>query len=334
MLKVVFCMAAGMVLGWLLKIRNIQKPVIVMTWLLLLFLGWEAGGDSQVISALPSIGLDAAVLSLSGIVGSCLFAWVLWRFFMRGGLTGETPASETPASDSDGAEGKAVTAERDEVAAERDGEAGKRFRMDAIWSGFGGSLVILGFFVAGICLGLSGILPDTGIVHKLSTFSLCILMLMVGMSVGGNPELVSSLRSMDPKLLLLPVATILGTYSGCAVVDIFLDYRLSDALAISSGFGYYSLSSVLISESRGAMLGTIALITNIIREVFTLLAAGLLVRIAGPLAPITAGGATTADTTLPIISSVCGQQFVLIAVFHGFIVDFSVPFLVSFFCSL
>ena len=334
MLKVVFCMAAGMVLGWLLKIRNIQKPVIVMTWLLLLFLGWEAGGDSQVISALPSIGLDAAVLSLSGIVGSCLFAWVLWRFFMRGGLTGETPAS-----DSDGAESKAVTAERDgetgdEVAADRDGEAVRRFRMDAIWSGFGGSLVILGFFVAGICLGLSGILPDTGIVHKLSTFSLCILMLMVGMSVGGNPELVSSLRSMDPKLLLLPVATILGTYSGCAVVDIFLDYRLSDALAISSGFGYYSLSSVLISESRGAMLGTIALITNIIREVFTLLAAGLLVRIAGPLAPITAGGATTADTTLPIISSVCGQQFVLIAVFHGFIVDFSVPFLVSFFCSL
>ena len=334
MLKVVFCMAAGMVLGWLLKIRNIQKPVIVMTWLLLLFLGWEAGGDSQVISALPSIGLDAVVLSLSGVVGSCLFAWVRWRFFMRGGLTGETPAS-----DSDGAESKAVTAERDgeagdEVAADRDGEAVRRFRMDAIWSGFGGSLVILGFFVAGICLGLSGILPDTGIVHKLSTFSLCILMLMVGMSVGGNPELVSSLRSMDPKLLLLPVATILGTYSGCAVVDIFLDYRLSDALAISSGFGYYSLSSVLISESRGAMLGTIALITNIIREVFTLLAAGLLVRIAGPLAPITAGGATTADTTLPIISSVCGQQFVLIAVFHGFIVDFSVPFLVSFFCSL
>ena len=329
MLKVVFCMAAGMVLGWLLKIRNIQKPVIVMTWLLLLFLGWEAGGDSQVISALPSIGLDAVVLSLSGVVGSCLFAWVLWRFFMRGGLTGETPAS-----DSDGAEGKAVTAERDEVAAERDGEAVRRFRMDAIWSGFGGSLVILGFFVAGICLGLCGILPDIGIVHKLSTFSLCILMLMVGMSVGGNPELFSSLRSMDPKLLLLPVATILGTYSGCAVADIFLDYRLSDALAISSGFGYYSLSSVLISQSRGAMLGTIALITNIIREVFTLLAAGLLVRIAGPLAPITAGGATTADTTLPIISSVCGQQFVLIAVFHGFIVDFSVPFLVSFFCSL
>ncbi|MDD6365174.1 MAG: lysine exporter LysO family protein [Bacteroidales bacterium] len=344
MLKVVFCMAAGMVLGWLLKIRNIQKPVIVMTWLLLLFLGWEAGGDSQVISALPSIGLDAVVLSLSGVVGSCLFAWVLWRFFMRGGLTGETLASDSDraegkAADRDGEAGDEVAADRDgvagdEVAAERDGEAGRRFRMDAIWSGFGGSLVILGFFVAGICLGLCGILPDNGIVHKLSTFSLCILMLMVGMSVGGNPELVSSLRSMDPKLLLLPVATILGTYSGCAVADIFLDYRLSDALAISSGFGYYSLSSVLISQSRGAMLGTIALITNIIREVFTLLAAGLLVRIAGPLAPITAGGATTADTTLPIISSVCGQQFVLIAVFHGFIVDFSVPFLVSFFCSL
>ena len=38
MLAVVLFMVAGMVLGRLLKIRNIGKPVIVMTWLLLLFL--------------------------------------------------------------------------------------------------------------------------------------------------------------------------------------------------------------------------------------------------------------------------------------------------------
>ena len=45
-------------------------------------------------------------------------------------------------------------------------------------------------------------------------------------------------------------------------------------------------------------------------------------------------GATTMDTTLPIIARTSGQQFVVVSIFHGFIVDFSVPFLVTLFCSL
>ena len=54
----------------------------------------------------------------------------------------------------------------------------------------------------------------------------------------------------------------------------------------------------------------------------------------GDLAPISAGGATTMDTTLPIITRCSGQQFVVVSIFHGFMTDFSVPFLVTFFCSI
>ena len=38
-----------------------------------------------------------------------------------------------------------------------------------------------------------------------------------------------------------------------------------------SGFGYYSLSSIFITEYKGAELGTIALLSNISREIITLL---------------------------------------------------------------
>lgn len=308
MLAVVLFMVAGMVLGRLLKIRNIGKPVIVMTWLLLLFLGWEAGSDRDVIAALPSIGMDSALLSLGGVAGSCLLAWLLWVFM-----------------------GRKLDAVK--AGAKEDGdEAGGERKLSA-WTGFGGSLVILGFFAAGVVLGLCGLLGESRAVHLLSTWSLRILMMMVGMSVGGDREMLCSLKTMNPKLLLLPLATIAGTYAGCILVNLFLSYEVKDVLAVGSGFGYYSLSSVLISESRGAFLGTVALISNIIREVFTLLFTPLLVRVAGPLAPISAGGATTADTTLPVISSSCGQNFILVSVFHGFTVDLSVPFLVSLFCS-
>ena len=40
------------------------------------------------------------------------------------------------------------------------------------------------------------------------------------------------------------------------------------------------------------------------------------------------------DTTLPIITRTSGQDFVILSLFHGFLVDFSVPFLVTFFTTL
>ena len=332
-------MAAGMVLGRFLRIKGLQKPIIAVTWLLLLFLGLETGSDREVIGALPSIGLASAALSIGGVAGSCILAWLLWKYM--GGKVGEAASEDGQGARETGAGGDLQAVSDGDMQAVSGGDLQAVSGLDmgtgrriSVWSGMGGSLVILGFFTLGIILGLAGLPAGQSIVHKLSFWSLCILMAMVGMSVGGNPELVSSIRSMNPRIALLPIATILGTYAGCIIVNLFLGHSIADVLAIGSGFGYYSLSSVLISSSRGPHLGSIALISNIIREVFTLLCAPVLARIAGPLAPISSGGATTADTTLPIISSCCGDKFVLISIFHGFAVDFTVPFLVTLFCSL
>ncbi len=196
-----------------------------------------------------------------------------------------------------------------------------------------GSLIIVGFFVAGIVCGLMGWLPPLG--SDVSFVTLCALLFTVGITVGNNTTLLRSFKRLDPRLMLLPLMTILGTLAATAIAALALPGRsLTDCLAVGSGFGYYSLSSILITQYRGPELGTVALLANIIREVITLLGAPLLVRYFGPLAPISAGGATTMDTTLPIITRTSGQDFVILSLFHGFLVDFSVPFLVTFFCSL
>ena len=196
-----------------------------------------------------------------------------------------------------------------------------------------GSLIIVGFFVAGIVCGLMGWLPPQG--SDVSFVTLCALLFTVGITVGNNTTLLRSFKRLDPRLMLLPLMTIVGTLAATAVAALALPGRsLTDCLAVGSGFGYYSLSSILITQYRGPELGTVALLANIIREVITLLGAPLLVRYFGPLAPISAGGATTMDTTLPIITRTSGQDFVILSLFHGFLVDFSVPFLVTFFCSL
>lgn len=199
-----------------------------------------------------------------------------------------------------------------------------------------GSLVIVGFFLSGALCGVCKLVPiDVVMDSKISFYALCALMFCVGIGVGNDPQTWKNFRSLNPRLAFLPVMTILGTLAGSATVSLMLTHRsVTDCMAIGSGFGYYSLSSIFITEYKGAELGTIALLANISREILTLLAAPLLARRFGNLAPISAGGATTMDTTLPVITRAAGQQFVAVSIFHGFVVDFSVPFLVTFFCSL
>lgn len=197
-----------------------------------------------------------------------------------------------------------------------------------------GSLIIVGFFLLGTLCGMFHLLPSDLSQSNISFYALCALMFSVGISIGNDPQTLRNFRSLNPRLVLLPVATILGTLSAAALVSLILPHRsVSECMAIGSGMGYYSLSSIFITQYKGPELGTLALLSNILREIMTLLCAPLLVRWFGNLAPISAGGATTMDTTLPIITRTAGQQFVIVSIFHRFITDFSVPFLVTFFCS-
>lgn len=196
-----------------------------------------------------------------------------------------------------------------------------------------GSIVIVALFVVGVIAGAMGLaeIPEQS---DVSFYVLCALIFFVGMSIGSDTGTLRSFKRLNPRLFALPVLTIAGTIAGSAMAALILPHSATDCMAVGSGLAYYSLSSVLITESRGADLGVVALLANILREIFTLLLAPLLARYVNPLAAIAAGGATTADTTLPIISRASGAGYVPLSIAHGFVCDFSVPFLVSFLCTL
>lgn len=206
-----------------------------------------------------------------------------------------------------------------------------------------GSLIVVAFFVLGVLAGRSGGMPEWMLSSGTSFVALCALLLCVGISIGLNPDMKSDIKSLNPRIALLPVATILGSWMGAMaafflmnndVCSLLHHRQLTDCLAVDSGFAYYSLSSIFITEYRGAELGTIALLANIIREMITLLLTPLLAKWFGPLAPISSGGATTMDTTLPIITQTVGQRYVALCIYHGFVTDFTVPFVVTMWCTL
>ena len=79
-------MFLGVACGFLMRkgpTRWSGKVTTVLIWVLLLLLGIEVGSDKELISSLPELGWEAAVIALASLLGSCIFAWGLWRFSRR-----------------------------------------------------------------------------------------------------------------------------------------------------------------------------------------------------------------------------------------------------------
>lgn len=304
MIVVLLCLWCSALLGYGLR-RYPQSWVGGLTtyivWLMLWLLGVEVGRNPQLVNSLDRLGVEALIGAVAAVAGSGVASLVLWKGLRRKRVL--LSGQEEPVSGG------------------------------SVWWQMKDSLIIVVFFAAGCLCGYGAYVP--AIPDEASFYTLCVLMGCVGFSVGQSAEVRQNIRRLDRRLMWLPLLTVCGTLIGILVVALFISrYSVFDWLAVGSGFGYYSLSSILVTEAKGSELGTLALMINIVREIITLVAAPLLYRWLGPLSPIAAGGCTTGDTTLPVISGVCGKEFVPLSIFHGLTIDFMVPFLVSFFCAI
>jgi len=156
-------------------------------------------------------------------------------------------------------------------------------------------------------------------------------MFLAGVGIGADRKSWNILRSINIKIFLVPAGIIVGTFAGVSLASFLLpSLRLREIWAVGAGFGYYSLSAIFISKLHSETLGLVALLSNIFREIFTLLAAPLLVKYFGNLAGIASGGATSMDTTLPVISKYSGKDYAIISLFSGIVLTILVPILVTF----
>ena len=168
-------------------------------------------------------------------------------------------------------------------------------------------------------------------------------MFQVGISIGSNKNLKELVGALRWKMLIIPVGTVVGTLLFSALASLLLSrWSVFDCMAVGSGFAYYSLSSILITQFKtpsvglqlATELGTIALLANIFREMMSLLGAPLIRKYFGKLAPISAAGVNSMDVVLPVITHCSGKEMIPIAILHGILIDMSVPFFVSLFCSM
>ncbi len=301
MAAVLISFALGLAPGYFLRNSAVVRQVTgwvtrCAVWILLFLLGAALGGNETVFRDLPILGARAVFVGFLCTMGSVLAAAAITRRigFSRNDACG--------------------------VAAGR--EASLRGALL-------GSGIILGCFFFGLALSRLGLLPQSMRAGEFTTHAIILLMFTVGMSIGFDLSALGILRQMREKALLLPLVAVLGTFAGALAAALLLPgMGLRETAGVGFGFGYYSLSSLIITGMGDAPLGSVALMSNIFRELFTIVTTPLLVRFFGPLAPIAAGGATSMDTTLPGIVRYSGERCGILSVFSAIVLTLLVPVLV------
>jgi len=162
---------------------------------------------------------------------------------------------------------------------------------------------------------------------QISTWHLLLVfMFMIGLDLAYSPLDRSWLNF---KILLVPIGCIFGSLFAVMLYSFWnTDISLKDLIMLSQGYGFYSMSGVVVTELRNAELGSIALMNDLFREIFAI----LLMYCMGwryPRSAISAAGATAMDVTLPMVKQACGHDFIPHAMVSGFILSLLAPVMVS-----
>lgn len=291
-------------------ITGAGRFITYVVYVLLLVMGLSVGINDELFRDLPRVGLQSLVITIFALAGSIFFAWLFGKFLVRPIQEVKTiPNTENPLANA------------------------TNNSSSALWKVLE-SLSFFGIFLVGVLLGqfipsLKELLLKYGFIDQVIVAILFALMLCVGLSIGGNDETFKALRGMGIKTLLLPLFTVVGTAIGVLfALPFFDDLLLKDVQVVGAGYAYYSLSSVIIKAEYSETIAAIAIVSNIIRELSTIMLAPLYVRLGGAYAPICCAGATSGDTVLPFILKATSPQYAVVSVYHGLVLTFFVPFAV------
>ncbi|MDT3666263.1 lysine exporter LysO family protein [Cronobacter dublinensis] len=192
------------------------------------------------------------------------------------------------------------------------------------------SLKLCGVVVLGFVLGLTG-LAFLKHATAASEYTLIFLLFLIGIQLRNNGmtlrQIVLNRRGMMVAVVVLGSSLIAGVVNA-----LLLGLPLRTGLAMASGFGWYSLSGILMTESYGPVIGSAAFFNDLGRELIAIMLIPTLVRRSRSTA-LGICGATSMDFTLPVLQRSGGLELVPAAIVHGFILSLLVPLLMALFAA-
>jgi len=188
--------------------------------------------------------------------------------------------------------------------------------------------IILASVVLGVISGATFI-PDGFIAASgdLLILGLCILLFFVGMDLGREGTVVANFRKVGLRVLVFPLAVIAGTLASAVLISFFLPITARESMAVSAGFGWYTLAPVILSEYN-AQVSAISFMYNVMREMLGIVLIPLVAKYIGFVECTSLPGAAAMDVCLPIVEKATAPNITIYSFISGVVLSISVPILV------
>ena len=270
------------------RFRFVDRLMLLSVYALVFIMGLRMGANREVTGSLGSIGAQALLITALTMCFSMLGA-----FAVRRALHIDRYAMPR------GAESRAAAP----AAAARTDASGSKT-----------SLIIFAMVAAGMLLGYFAVphIIDPDVFQAMSAswlvVGLCLLLAFVGFGMGLEGKLKTMLRGAGLGIVLVPLAMVLGTLLAGAVYSLLSPMTLREGLAISAGFGWYTLAPSVISGAGHAVAGAVSFLHNVLRETLGIILLPLAASKLGYIEAVTLPGTCAMDVCLPIVERSCNAE--------------------------
>ena len=297
------------------KFGFIEQLLNIVIYVLVFIMGLRMGSNEEVISNLGTIGLQSVIVTIF-VVGGSMLAVFLTRIAMglnRHGITREQAEIEQAQ--------KAVG----DLESSKDADLGDNGGMKT-------TLIILGFVAAGMLSGyfvVPMIFNDPDAFQTMSgdwmVVGITILLACVGFNLGLDGKVFESLKQVGFKALLIPIAAVAGSLIMGAVYGLVSPFTVGEGIAISAGFGWYTMAPGLMVEAGFVVSGAISFMHNVIRETLGIIIIPLVAKKIGYLEAVCIPGVAAMDVCMPIVERSCRSETVVYSFCTGAFMCLFVP---------
>ncbi|GKX56086.1 membrane protein [Leminorella grimontii] len=192
------------------------------------------------------------------------------------------------------------------------------------------SLQLCGVVAGGFLIGLTHY-PWLKHASTASEVALVILLLLIGIQLRNSGMTIKEI-TLNKRGAAIALTVALSAAVGGSLAALLLGLPINVGIAMSSGYGWYSLSGILLTDAFGPVLGSAAFFNDLARELAAILVIPSLIQ-RRQSAALGVCGATSMDFTLPVLQRSGGVEIVPAAIVHGFILSLLAPVFMALFSA-